>query len=427
MALLLWAVLAAAGALPSWGQARESYRDGVEAVEAGRYEEAEKQLRDAIAERGEEKVTPLRRDYLPYYYLGIALVGKGDCRGAVGAWDVSEQQGQIQKAGHDEYQDLQTRRAGCKTRLQELEAARTGAEQALAGARKAASLLVKLQQTEALAGVWKSGNPSFASRQRDAQAHLEETDRRIRDAAQGVDPVRLREARSQALQVAEEFDTIASDARERLGEISTAAANALGSLEALERQAHGELGSVTYLSPYPEELGRRVAALQRDLKQVTDRKASAGAVELNRLTSALRDSLAALRRAAKEPPQELKTAAEAFLAGDYEGTLAALSETEYPDARAAGYVCLLRAASRHSLYVSGGEADEELLAALQADVAACGALDPPPRIPSKYFSPRFVRFYEETLAAQAQEAGEAEPGDDGQETAGDDGQGTERR
>ncbi len=407
LGLLTVAVLAVFGAAPSSGQARESYRKGVEAVEADRFAAAEAELRAAIAERGEERVTSLRRDYLPHYYLGIALAGQGDCLGALSAWAVSEQQGQIQQARRNEHQDLRTRRKGCVTRIRELDAARTAAEQALAGARKAASFLEELHRTAELAAAWETGDPSFASRQRDAEARLEETDRQLRSASQGIDPVPLGQARSQAEKVAEELDAIASDARERLGEITSAAADALDNLETLEQSAHGEYGSVAYLSPFPEQLGRRVAALQRDLNQVTERKASAGSDELARLTSALRDSLASLRRVAKGPPQELKTAAEAYLGGDFEGTLVALAEAGFREARAAGYACLLRAASRHALYVYGGKVEEELLAELQDDIATCGALEPPPKIPPRFFSPRFVRFYESTLEAQARSAAEA--------------------
>jgi outer membrane protein assembly factor BamD (BamD/ComL family) len=109
--LLMAAALACVGVVgaPSMttaqtqAQAEEAFREGIQARNAKRWEEAAKRMREAIQRDGNESVTRKVRtggglnpftstEYLPYYFLGEALYNREECAGAIGAWEVSEQQ-----------------------------------------------------------------------------------------------------------------------------------------------------------------------------------------------------------------------------------------------------------------------------------------------------------------------------------------------
>jgi hypothetical protein len=116
-AALLGSLVTAAGARADY---RESYRKGIEAVDRGNWAEAAKRMREALAEQPREgerlKLYGMRfEDYLPHYYLGLALYNAKDCQGALQAWQVSDSQGAVRKTGR--YKSLQSARAECQTRL----------------------------------------------------------------------------------------------------------------------------------------------------------------------------------------------------------------------------------------------------------------------------------------------------------------------
>src|SRR6185436_1101306 len=73
---------------------RDAYKRGLDAFEGKRWEEAARLLRQAIAEHPDAGAGILgMRRYTPHYFLGVALVEQGDCRGAVDAFDTAEKQG----------------------------------------------------------------------------------------------------------------------------------------------------------------------------------------------------------------------------------------------------------------------------------------------------------------------------------------------
>jgi hypothetical protein len=82
----------------------EPFRRGLEAREDRQWPVAAARMRDAIAARSQESPNKIGArlgfggtEYLPYYFLGEALLNTGDCAGAVNAWAISEQQGIVQK------------------------------------------------------------------------------------------------------------------------------------------------------------------------------------------------------------------------------------------------------------------------------------------------------------------------------------------
>lgn len=388
-AVLLFADVAA-------GDARDDYRNGVDAVVAGRWEEAIPLLRQAIAERGEERGG--FRKYLPHYYLGVALAEQGDCEAALKAWAESESQGQVWKAD-EEAAGLRRRKKDCEEQIaqQQIQAAKNDAEQAIARARKASSIVEQLRASPELAPSWAEGNPSLQGRSERADRRLRDALQKVRDGDARADAALFREAKAIALQATTDFDEVARAARARLNELSEATTDAIEELEHAEKVARRLLGELTALAPYPAQLGQRVAAVESDLEAVTSNKGSARPEELAKLKEALLVSLTQLQSAAKGPPKVLTDAADAYLRGEFEGVVEILKGTSFNDPRAAGHVCLLRAASRHALWMLGGEQDADLMEQAAADAVACHQLKPPPQIPPRFFSPRFVRFFQEKV------------------------------
>jgi hypothetical protein len=94
------------------------------------------------------------------------------------------------------------------------------------------------------------------------------------------------------------------------------------------------------------------------------------------------------------PASGLRTALNAFLSGDYQAVQRA--STSGMDPRSAAHTLLLRAAARHSLFLLGGERDPGLQTQAQADVREARRLLSTIRPTQTFFSPRFVRFFEQT-------------------------------
>lgn len=87
-------------ALTAAADYRQSYLDGLKALERGAFEEAIARLRGAVAERPEEAararlVGAIPEPYLPHYYLGRAYLALGRCPEALAEWEISERQGAI--------------------------------------------------------------------------------------------------------------------------------------------------------------------------------------------------------------------------------------------------------------------------------------------------------------------------------------------
>ncbi len=387
---------------------KEAHKLGIEAIEAGRWADAERFFRAALADRPEEKVNRLlKTTYLPHYYLGVALSELGNCTAAIDSWAASETQGQIQKSKYAE--DLSQRRQRCQNHLRQVAAARTEVEHLLNRVGEASSSLAGLSRTPELAPRWDE--EGFASRQQSAGEKLTEARRRFAERNGANDALtRLDGAKTLAMQALSELDATRADARRRLGELNAAAAAALEQIDAAEDKAGRVLRSVSDLAPYPRRLGSRVAAVDSTLKEIQESKSGASAERLQELQNELEAAVASLRRAARRPPAKLAQAVEAFLAGSYEQALELLEDESLArDRRSKAHVCLLRAASGHALWVLDGERDESLRELATSAITACADNEsrpeqdaPPPSL--KFFSPRFAEFHATTLDAIARAA-----------------------
>ncbi len=101
------------------------------------------------------------------------------------------------------------------------------------------------------------------------------------------------------------------------------------------------------------------------------------------------------RRSSRRPPAQLRQAADAYLAGDYQGAVGLL-EDSFRGSRTRAHALLLRAAARYTLFLLGGETDFALRGQAADDVAACRRLVPDLAPPEDLFSPRFRDFFAAT-------------------------------
>ncbi len=155
------------------------------------------------------------------------------------------------------------------------------------------------------------------------------------------------------------------------------------------------LGNTEYLAPYPPG----IEALRRQLEvlvtQVGNLESSATTSEVNQLANDLNEAVNAFDRAIAEPPIELKLAAESFLSGQYTQVLEALAQLQDESTKVAGQAHLLQAAALFAIFRSANGMEPELLQEAKRHVMACHALEQEAPNPSpKYFSPRFIEFFE---------------------------------
>lgn len=101
-------------------------------------------------------------------------------------------------------------------------------------------------------------------------------------------------------------------------------------------------------------------------------------------------------RAPSKPPSSLNRAADAFFAGNYQGTIEQLFETRFRSNKAKAHSHLLRAAARYTLFLLAGESDYALRSGAIEDIQACRRADPALTPHEEIFSPRFRQFFTAT-------------------------------
>lgn len=126
-ATLLFTATNLAAQTAQTGAAEDHFRDGLQALDEERWEEAEKSLRQAAKvmdgdghpvlkwDKGRRRLNTRgwRESYLPLHFLGMALRAQGRCAEAVEVWDECERYGAIQETPQL-HKELQRMRADCE-------------------------------------------------------------------------------------------------------------------------------------------------------------------------------------------------------------------------------------------------------------------------------------------------------------------------
>jgi hypothetical protein len=324
--------------------------------------------------------------YTPYYYLGLAHYNLGNCRAAVTAWETSANQG-VANLG-----DVQSQLEECRRQLvkptpeptaapvpiatrppqppkpdrQLIERATGTAEGAVNGAVAAERAVAELRANPDAAQAWRS-EASLEKAFSDAAGKLAAARTALQKGVSDEDPETLRQAEDLANQAQREFKGLQPRLREAQDRLVQARTD-------LDREL------IADQARQDEEAGRAAAAL---------RTPTAGASRVQPATPSAPQS----RPAA---PTSLRSAAAAFLSGDYATTISLLADESFANRRASAFAHLLSAASRLHLYHAGGESDNAQRRKAEDDVRSCKSIDSSIAPDEEAFSPRFVRFFTST-------------------------------
>lgn len=387
--LALAAIVAAASAAADH---RQSYLDGVRALERGELERARARLGAAIAERSREQararlVGVIPEPYLPHHYLGLAHFRARDCKQALAEWRISERQGAVQSVGPAHRLAL-GHRDECERLSQ--------ADEAIEQARQEADALAA-----AAAGAgdaWRR-DPGLEARRQRALAALASAEHRLAEGRRQWDFAPVAAALETARGAVEQLDALREEAAglaERAPppeELTPAAPVRPRPSDPAPPAPIPTAGA----GPDAPAAGADGGPLGPHPAPGTTDGGSGGDAPAAEAAPATPAEPIAGRDAAL--PGELMAAVQAYLDGDCRGAVDRLTApgVEAPLAaagrRALFLAALFRGACRHALYLLGGERDAGLLRAAGADVAECRRLDPDFTPSRTDFSPRFVAFY----------------------------------
>lgn len=394
--VVLCAVLALAllPAAPAAAQKKhlDAYKDGLEALAAGRLPDAERHFRAALAlqpkEQDDAYGTFKKRPYLPHFQLGVVLHGLKDYRGALAELDASERDGAIQKG--ESFSELERRRRLCQEAVDRFEQGADRARSALAIAQKSVEAARAFESKRELASFWDEGSPSW-------RAQLERAGELLgqgREQVASPDPKReeasYREIEEMAAQAGRAAKAVETAARQKLGELSQATAQALGTLDEAEKSAQDLLRGVSPLQPYPPKVGNQVKIVEGLVLQIQRLRESRDSQGVPPLVEQLAKETRTLRHLSALPPAGFAEAAEAYLAGNTAKVIEILGPWKAKDDRERYFQALLLAAAHFDLWVAGGERDSAEWARLGQAIGQLRTMNPAPGLPAeKFFSPRF--------------------------------------
>lgn len=385
--------------VPLAGDARSSYRQGINAMERRDWRTAIEHLNAAIAEKPVENAGRFRR-YLPYYYLGQALFETGDCPGALTAWQESERQGAVAK-GHELAAIRRGRQACARREARAEQQIRKAQDQALnrdvlqgvSVAESVAARFARLHSDPRLRDFWGQGTPSAEERLDAAGRLLDQARQVAADPRRSADAELLERAQTWALTAQRQMEGLLVEADDFL--------SAASDLTPLIAEANGLLAEAPELEPVPPRLAlavETVRALLADIEVAQDRsEASEGSFPAVELSRQLEEATARLRDAVAPPPRELLAAAEAFIRANYAGVVTLLDGLAFTTDREGAHAHLLLAAARFALHQSGEDGDSGLLELARRDARETASLMSDLKPSEDLFSPRFVDFFVHTI------------------------------
>ena len=387
---------------------KQIYLNGLEAIDEKRWQAAHDAMQRAIEALSQSSLQTdifpgTRRNnpipYFPYFYLGKALFGLGNCSEARQAWRMSIDAGALDEARHQETLRLDTK---CSQVL----AARQDAEDGIDMAQQTADLLGTLKADDRLAAVWQS-NAFLGDDEARGTRALDAARRGLQDAyvmgdlsadQEGVIDDWIRSARRAADDAgrAKAFlDDVTNEARDVLSRLASqtqerpdpAAGTGGGQIETPPDDPAGGADDTAGNEPVGQPERRPEEEARTPVPTAQPSKGGGADPGPGSDTGSRGEA------PGTEVPAELLIAATHYFVGNYADANRLLTMTDYPDdSRAQAQVYLLRAAARLALYITGGEEDEALYdqALLDArDGLDIGAIEPSP----KYFSPRVVELF----------------------------------
>jgi hypothetical protein len=298
-------------------------------------------MRQAAAEQAKEgeqiKLYGMRFEpYLPHYYLGLALFQTGDCAAALPEFAISQSQGAL---GSSESKILAQDQAACLARIPkespkpsiDMAKVTQAIQTAEADLTKGeeAARAVAALQGDSELAPIWSQDSALGPPQKQAQDLLFSARAKLEAGKKASDIAQVADARELASRAIQQFDKVRGVA-----------------------------------------IARREEAIRNKLAVI---------VVSPRPPSAL------------PPPTELVRGAQAYFDGRYPEAIGLLGRPF--TGAAAAQATLLRAAARYTLYVVGAEKDAPLRSAAIEDVRACRRVDPGAAPDPRFFSPRFVDFF----------------------------------
>jgi hypothetical protein len=351
----------------------DAFREGMKAFDQERWAEAAQQF--DLASRGgpdsdkRVRLYGLRHEiFLPRYFLGHALFKAGDLKGAIRAFDASEQSGAV-KGNRTYYQRLQDLRRDARRTLQSNDVP-TGPP---SGPRE-----TPVTNPPTVSPPVNSPRPSPPSSP--TPAPRPEPDVRVEPVG-GAEPA----VRAEPVVAAEQAVQRARH----------------------ERQALAGLLDLDVLRQIDPRLRQAEHAAQQALKEAeayleTGRQGNAAALERAAASgvsaeTGFRKAHGTAEAASRRAIGDLTKATQLYFDGKYGAARTALARLDYPAGRFAIQLRLFRAAAAYALYALSGNRDETLRREAVMSVLDCRRMAARNFRPDgRAFSPKFIEFFEAT-------------------------------
>lgn len=378
----------------SGADALDAYKRGIVALDLKQWATGAEAFREAIAANPIEGGKSIWiygnrfENYLPHYYLGLALSKQGTLEQAVKELEESERQGHVQKTRHEK--ELRRLLDEARNRLSPPKPP------------TAAPPPVAVQQPQAEDSATKT-----AQARKQVEESLDALDAALRELQSTAEDPRT------AATLAESPDLTRrlAAARVQFQELRRAIANSEIIRDAAAEEAAYRLATslLRTISRLRDDIGLAVSTRNTRLAKApapppeatpaTSQDAPPDAREpLPEPPTATSTSLAPVPGSAPSPlaSTSLLAAARAFVALDYPQAIRHLEKITSPDPALRYQAYLLRAAARYAIYRAAERRDQALLSMVQQDIRTCRSLLPAIRPDPRLFSPSFRDLFART-------------------------------
>jgi tetratricopeptide (TPR) repeat protein len=415
---LLICLLALSLAGNAWAEFKRDYGTGRKALDKGNYLEAIEDLEKAIADnpsaQDQVRIYGMRFEpYIPYYYLGAAHFGMGNCEAAVTAWQKSISEGLV--TSQPQYADLQRDMASCQSQTVDLSEYLADANSAISELQSANNRFSELESEALLASEWSSRWAPELSRSESLVSSLRQ---QLAAADSGQDQAAMEAIVTEASNASNAIEGSRDLARARITSLAAEQDRqardqerlAIQQKEKARRdldQALATAGDLTVVSGN-DEMATLKGQLDDQVTRARGLSASATTLNMQELTRGINNTLRRYQQAEQDwrvamqraedmkPPPLLHDIAQAYFDGDYQGAQSMANPDALDKQREKIQALLFRAAASHKLYVLGGQSQSNYLEQARQDIRAIKRLKSDFRPYIAAFSPNFLALYQET-------------------------------